>query len=44
MSSHNIKKENKVMAGRTQVLPSRHAGTLFIRDTDMCYGAKQDQC
>lgn len=43
MDSFNMKKENKAMAGRTQVLPGGRAGTVFIRDRDVCYGAMQNQ-
>ena len=43
MGSQNIKKENKAVAGRTQVLPRGRAGTMFIRDVDVRYGTKQDE-
>lgn len=41
MDSYNIKKENKVTAGRTQVLPRGRAGTTVIRDRDVRYGTEQ---
>lgn len=43
MGSYNIKKENKVRAGRscrTQVLPRGRAGTTVIRDRDVRYGTE----